>query len=133
MKRSMTKFSKLGLVSGALLICLFICALFYFQQPASSAEEPAVTQQDGYQVATINVKDDGFYPANIEVQAGVPTKLNFKKKSGFTCIKNAASPDLGLDVYLEKGDNFTTLKDLKPGTYKFHCGMYMYYGTITVR
>ncbi|NOU98730.1 cupredoxin domain-containing protein [Paenibacillus planticolens] len=133
MKNRMSKFSRIGLVSGVLMICLFIFALFYFQQPESSAEEPVVTQQDGFQVATINVKDNGFYPANIEVQAGVPTKLNFKKKSGFTCIKSVASPDLGIDVYLEKGDNFITLKDLKPGTYKFHCGMYMYFGTITVR
>lgn len=133
MKTRRTKFSRIGLISGALALCIFIVALFYFQQPESAAEEPAVTQQDGFQVVTINVKDDGFYPANIEVQAGVPTKINFKKQSRFTCIKSVASPELGMDVYLEKGDNFFTLKDLKPGTYKFHCGMYMYYGTITVK
>ncbi|MCY9662381.1 cupredoxin domain-containing protein [Paenibacillus chondroitinus] len=133
MKSRLTKFSRFGLISGVLMICLFIFALFYFQQPESSAEESTVTQQDGFQVVTINVKDDGFYPNNIEIQAGVPTKLNFKKLSRLTCIKSVASPELGMDVYLEKGDNFFTLKDLKPGTYKFHCGMYMYYGTITVR
>ncbi|MCY9670605.1 cupredoxin domain-containing protein [Paenibacillus alginolyticus] len=133
MKKSMTKYSTVGLISGILIICLFIFALFYFQHTESSAEEPVITQQEGYQVATINVKSDGFYPANIEVQAGVPTKLNFKKRSGFTCIRSVDSKDLGIDVYLEKGDNFTTLKDLKPGTYKFDCGMYMYHGTITVK
>ncbi|OPH57848.1 hypothetical protein BC351_04980 [Paenibacillus ferrarius] len=131
--KNMTKFRAFGLIAGILLTSFFIFALFYFQNTESAANEPVMTESDGYQIATIQVKDDGFYPANIEVKAGVPTKLNFKKPSGFTCIKSVAARELGLDLYLEKGDNFTTLQDLKPGTYKFHCGMYMYYGTITVK
>ncbi|MFD0695614.1 cupredoxin domain-containing protein [Paenibacillus sp. GCM10027628] len=87
----------------------------------------------GYQVVTADVKSDGFGPENVEVKAGVPTKIEFKKQSGFTCITNVESQDLGIDVNLKIGDNFITLNDLKPGTYKYHCGMYMYYGTITVK
>ncbi|UKS29361.1 cupredoxin domain-containing protein [Paenibacillus sp. HWE-109] len=131
--RNMTKFRAIGTMAGILFTCLFIFALFYFQNTESSANGPVMTESDGYQIATFQVKDDGFYPANIEVKAGVPTKLNFKKPSGFTCIRSVASRDIGLDLYLEKGDNFTTLQDLKPGTYKLHCGMYMYYVTITVK
>lgn len=93
----------------------------------SSAQENA-----GYQVISVDVKSNGFSQENIVVKAGVPTKLNFIKQTGYTCIKSVESTDLGIDVYLEKGDNFITLNDLKPGTYHFNCGMYMYYGAITV-
>nr|WP_256711636.1 cupredoxin domain-containing protein [Paenibacillus sp. FSL H7-0331] len=79
------------------------------------------------------MESDGFGPKDIEIKAGVPTKkINFKKQTGFTCIRSIQSQELGIDLYFKKGDNFVTLEDLKPGTYKFHCGMYMYYGTITV-
>uniref|UniRef100_UPI00406CD5E6 hypothetical protein n=1 Tax=Paenibacillus sp. FSL L8-0158 TaxID=2954752 RepID=UPI00406CD5E6 len=32
----------------------------------------------------MGVKGDGFYPKNIEVKVGVPTKINFKKMTSFT-------------------------------------------------
>jgi len=95
-------------------------------------EQSSAQENAGYQVISVDVKSNGFSQENIVVKAGVPTKLNFIKQTGYTCIKSVESTDLGIDVYLEKGDNFITLNDLKPGTYHFNCGMYMYYGTITV-
>ncbi|APO48322.1 hypothetical protein BS614_19735 [Paenibacillus xylanexedens] len=99
---------------------------------SQSKEQSSVQENEGYQVISVDVKSTGFSQENIVVKSGVPTKLNFIKQSGYTCIKSVESTDLGIDVYLEKGDNFITLDDLKPGTYHFNCGMYMYYGTITV-
>ncbi|CAM4527853.1 cupredoxin domain-containing protein [Paenibacillus xylanexedens] len=99
---------------------------------SQSKEQSSVQENEGYQVISVDVKSNGFSQENIVVKSGVPTKLNFIKQSGYTCIKSVESTDLGIDVYLEKGDNFITLDDLKPGTYHFNCGMYMYYGTITV-
>ncbi|MDN8593105.1 cupredoxin domain-containing protein [Paenibacillus sp. 11B] len=99
---------------------------------AQTKEQKSVQENAGYQVISVDVKSDGFSQENIVVKAGVPTKINFLKPTGYTCIRSVESADLGIDVYLEKGDNFITLSDLKPGTYHFNCGMYMYYGTITV-
>jgi hypothetical protein len=133
-------------IGGILTVVFGIIAvgatLFYQYQPndttaiksQESQREQANSSQEnsGYQIVAVDVKSDGFSQENIEVKAGVPTKINFIKHSGYTCIRSVQSKDLGIDVYLEKGDNFITLKDLKPGTYNFNCGMYMYYGTITV-
>lgn len=113
--------------------------LFYFQASATpssvSLTQPPQNEQDHkqYSIVTVEVKSDGFYPKNVEVQAGVPTQINFKKSTTFTCIKDVESLDIGMNVYLDKKDNYYTLDDLKPGTYDYNCGMYMFYGTITVK
>ncbi|WJH30770.1 cupredoxin domain-containing protein [Paenibacillus sp. CC-CFT742] len=99
---------------------------------SQNKEQSSVQGNDNYQVIPVDVKSNGFSQENIVVKAGVPTKINFIKQTGYTCIKSVESTDLGIDVYLEKGDNYITLDNLKPGTYQFNCGMYMYYGTITV-
>lgn len=99
---------------------------------SQNQEQSTVQENNGYQVISVDVKSNGFSQNNIVVKSGVPTKINFIKQTGYTCIKSIESSDLDIDVYLEKGGNFITLDDLKPGTYHFNCGMYMYYGTITV-
>ncbi|WP_236703131.1 cupredoxin domain-containing protein [Paenibacillus xylanivorans] len=101
-------------------------------QESQIKKDTSLQDNSGYQIVSVDVKSDGFSQENIELKAGVPTKINFIKQTGYTCIRSVQSKDLGIDVYLEKGDNFITLNDLKPGTYEFNCGMYMYYGTITV-
>lgn len=144
------KTNKIGIgvpfIGGILTVAFGIVAvgatLFYQFQPndtsaiksqeSQSEQANSVQENSGYQIVSVDVKSDGFSQENIKVKAGVPTKINFIKHSGYTCIRSVQSKDLGIDVYLEKGDNFITLKDLKPGTYNFNCGMYMYYGTITV-
>ncbi|MFB8376087.1 cupredoxin domain-containing protein [Paenibacillus taichungensis] len=131
-----------GILTVAFGIIAVGATLFYQYQPndtlaiksqeSQSEQATSLQENSGYQMVSVDVKSDGFSQENIEVKAGVPTKINFIKHTGYTCIRSVQSKDLGIDVYLEKGDNFITLKDLKPGTYNFNCGMYMYYGTITV-
>ncbi|WP_405152684.1 cupredoxin domain-containing protein [Paenibacillus sp. FSL K6-0108] len=131
-----------GILTVAFGIVAVGATLFYQFQPNDTSaiksqdsqreQANSVQENSGYQIVSVDVKSDGFSQENIKVKAGVPTKINFIKHSGYTCIRSVQSKDLGIDVYLEKGDNFITLKDLKPGTYNFNCGMYMYYGTITV-
>lgn len=133
MKTSVFKSPALWLVSFIVIICLLFFMFFSGSDNQATAEVPAVTLQDGVQVATIQVKNDGFYPANIEVKAGVPVKLNFNKQTSITCIRSVLSKDLDIDAYLNKGDNIITLNNLEPGTYKFDCDMLMYHGTITVK
>ncbi|WP_138494149.1 cupredoxin domain-containing protein [Paenibacillus pinistramenti] len=127
-------------VSIGLIAVLFGGFAFFYirdHMPDSPADTAvfAEAQQQGAQsqVITVDVRKDGFYPSNIEIQAGTPVQLNFKKAKGISCIRDVASTDLGMNVYLKKGDNYYTLDNLEPGTYEFHCGMYMYSGTVTVK
>ncbi|KGP77292.1 hypothetical protein P363_0133750, partial [Paenibacillus sp. MAEPY1] len=89
---------------------------------SQSNEQSSNQENTDYQVISVDVKSNGFSQENIVVKADVPTKINFIKKTGYTCIKSVESTDLDIDVYLEKGDNYITLDDLKPGTYHFNCG-----------
>ncbi|MDQ0876587.1 plastocyanin [Paenibacillus sp. V4I3] len=124
------------------IVIVGVVLLFQYQGKVSSASqslglqpEAQTTSQEneGYQIATVDVKSNGYGPENIEVKAGVPTKIDFKTQSGISCTKHIVSHELGIDVDLKKGENFIDLNDLKPGTYRYTCGMYMYGGTITVK
>ncbi|NIK71841.1 MULTISPECIES: cupredoxin domain-containing protein [unclassified Paenibacillus] len=132
MKTSLFKSPAMWLILAIVVICTLFFVFFSSSNSKTAAETPAVTMQDGYQVVTIQAKKDGFYPSDIEIKAGVPVKLNFVKNTSFTCITSVDSDELGFDLYLKKGENVTTLDHLKPGSYPFDCGMYMYHGTITV-
>ncbi|GLX70599.1 cupredoxin domain-containing protein [Paenibacillus glycanilyticus] len=131
--QSILKSKSVWFITIIVLICVAFFAFFSSPGGAKSQDEtPVVMQQDGYQVVTIQVKKDGFYPDHVEVKAGIPVKLNFSKNTSITCIRSVLSDDLGLDQYLKKGDNYISLDNLKAGTYSFNCDMLMYHGTITV-
>ncbi|MCM3628292.1 cupredoxin domain-containing protein [Paenibacillus glycanilyticus] len=128
------KSSTTWMIAGILLICGLFFAFFYNpNHNEAKAESSVITQQDGYQIIHIEITNDGFQPSNIELRAGVPTKLNFIKRNSFNCITSVESKDLDFNQYLNKGDNLITLEELAPGTYKYSCGMLMYHGTIAVK
>lgn len=118
------------------VILLIAGGLFFALNSGTSEADRAVQAAEeakGYEVITVDVTDNGFSPEKISVKAGVPTKINFRKDTSYTCIKDVKSSALGMNnMKLDKGDNYYTLEDLKPGTYEYNCGMYMYYGKISV-
>jgi len=125
--------SKWILSAVALGLMIAGALIFFISERSVISASPSDSQETaGYQVVTVHVTGDGFVSEPIELHAGKPAKINFIKDTSFTCIKSAESQELGFDVYFNKGNNYVTLDDLKPGTYEFHCGMYMYYGKITV-
>ncbi|MFH5185393.1 hypothetical protein ACHHV8_23610 [Paenibacillus sp. TAB 01] len=72
----------------------FLCAIAFCIQNQPDAVDPLIAEQAaGYQVATIHMTADGFVPDHIELAPGVPAKINFKKSTVFTCIKNMISKD----------------------------------------
>lgn len=137
MNRKLPKWWPVAAVGGAAVIVLVVLLVVFSGKeimPSAQGSGQAEEQLDGYEIITIEVKSDGFYPDKIEVKQGVPTKINFKKDTKYTCITDVVSKDLDMLKYLEKGDNYYTLDtDVEPGTYSFNCGMYMYYGQITVQ
>ncbi|MDP4098224.1 cupredoxin domain-containing protein [Paenibacillus sp. P96] len=124
------------LVLGLAVIVVITGLLFYLKN-TSVLDKQQVTQKEdlaNYEIVTIKVENDSFTPAHIEVKEGVPTKINFKKMTNLTHIRSIVSQDLDMFVYLENEDNYFTVDEtLKLGTYNFNCGMYMTYGTITVK
>lgn len=127
------------LVIGMVALLLAAAVFVYFKHDGTMAvwdKQPSSQAEDltKYEMMTVKVENDSFTPAHIEVKQGVPTKIDFKKLTNLTHIRSIVSHDLGMIVYLDKDDNYFTLdRSLKPGTYHFNCGMYMTYGTITVK
>lgn len=130
-------FLTLGVAVIALLGGFYV---YFMGKDVSPGSGSAVTAQAqtpedlvGYEVVDVNVSNDGFEPNVIEVKAGVPTKINFILTRSVTHVKSVGSQQLGMDLYMQKGDNYYTVdQDLAPGEYEIHCGMYMIYGTIKV-
>ncbi|MGG4480655.1 MULTISPECIES: cupredoxin domain-containing protein [Paenibacillus] len=129
------------LTLGLAVIVLLGSFLVYFMgKDMSPGSGSSVTAQaktpeelEGYEVIDVNVSNDGFEPGVIEVKAGVPTKINFILTRSVTHVKSVGSQALGMDLYMQKGDNYYTVdENLQPGEYEIHCGMYMIYGTIKV-
>lgn len=130
-------FLTLGVAVIALLGGFFVYFMGKDVSPGSGSGVTAKveTPEDlkGYEVINVNVSNDGFEPNVIEVKSGVPTKINFILTRSVTHVKSVAAEKLGMDLYMQKGDNYYTVdQNVAPGEYELHCGMYMIYGTIKV-
>jgi len=124
---------------GVIVVLGAFAVYFLGRDMSPGAGTDAVAKADtaedlaGYEVIHVSVSNDGFVPNVIEVKAGVPTKINFNLTRKVTHINSVLSSKLGMDFYLQKGDNYYTIDpNVKPGEYEFNCGMYMEYGTIKV-
>lgn len=131
--------SALTLIAGILVVgvLLFVQnqgnAFSNQSQPSTTEVQTTSEGNEGFQIATIEVNPTGYEPQNIEVRAGVPTKINFKTDPNAGCLRQVVSKELNINAILQEGDNYITLKNVKPGTYQYTCGMGMYGGTITVK
>jgi plastocyanin len=96
---------------------------------------PAVTKSASIQGGVQTIKVDlskGYYdPNTIQLKAGVPSEITFGQGSG--CLGAVQSQQLGFGEDLSSGPKTIKLGALKPGTYKFACGMGMVSGTIVVK
>ena len=116
-------------------------------ESSAKAEAPAATEAvavaetaampmkvDGYQVVRVIVRNTGFEPARIELQAGVPAKFVFVQEGDSHCAAQVQIPELGVPTTdLPEGQE--TVVEFSPeqaGTYTFTCGMNMMKGTILV-
>jgi len=131
---------RMTLVGLAVLVGLLLVAeagLVPMESQASRPAQPApfgtpAASTPPTQVATIRVAATGYEPETITLQAGEPTALHFQTEEGAGCLRQVVSPELGLNLILEVGDNVVNLPALKPGTYRYTCGMNMYSGAISV-
>ncbi|GAK39207.1 cupredoxin domain-containing protein [Paenibacillus urinalis] len=138
-KKLMKSWPFLAIGLAAILVIGGLIIFFQGNSMVPSALDRGQTVQEeedlsNYEIVTVEINDKGFSPSHIEVKQGVPTKINFKKVTNLTHITSLVSEDFDMLQYLEKGDNYYTVDTtLEPGTYNFNCGMYMTFGTLTVK
>ena len=104
--------------------------LYFFSPRKATVVAPAAPE--GPQVVRIAVRG-GYDPARIEVRAGRPVRLLFRRDEVEGCSDTVLLPEWGiaqrLPAYEETLVEFTPEK---PGEYEFTCGMHMLRGSIVV-
>ncbi len=98
--------------------------------PAPARAPAAQRAPTAAQRVTIRIGDAGYEPATVEVKAGTPVRLTVGKGEG--CAAGFLMPELGLSADNSSGPATLTLPPLKPGVYRFTCGMEMVEGRIVV-
>ncbi len=107
-------------------------------QPGAESTEPSVVAApkivDGYQVVRVIVRNTGYEPDKIHLQAGMPAKLVFVQRADTQCASQIQIPSLGVPV-TDLPQNKETVVEFSPkeaGMFTFMCGMDMMRGTILV-
>jgi thiol-disulfide isomerase/thioredoxin len=100
-------------------------------KPAPRLVDPMARRID------IEVLDDGYHPATIEIEHGTPVTLVFTRKSEATCAVDVhfELPDgTRIDEMLPLGKAVAIpIKIEQPGTLRYRCGMDMNHGTIVIK
>lgn len=108
-------------------------ALLGIQTPSlSRAEAAPVEIVDGVQIIRMEQTADGYKPDHIVIKKGIPVKWIITSKYQYTCAAQFAAPSLGINSWLQSGDNEFEFTPDESGTIPFSCSMGMYRGTVTV-
>jgi plastocyanin domain-containing protein len=112
-------------------VALAIGANLYFFSPRS-ATVAAPAAIGGPQVVRITVRG-AYEPARIEVRAGRPVRLVFRREEVEGCSETVLIPEWGIAQRLPADqDTEVEFTPRTPGEYEFTCGMGMLRGSIVV-
>lgn len=101
------------------------------KMPMKVVGQPTV--ENGTQVVDIKITGGTYAPSSITVKAGMPVKVVFTGRAK-GCLAKPTFASLGKKADLTTSGSATfDLGVLKPGTYKFTCGMGMNAGEIVVQ
>lgn len=102
--------------------------------PAGGAPAAVPMKVEGYQVVRVVVRDTGYTPDRIRLQAGVPVKMVFVQESTSHCAAQIMIPAMGVPATdLPPGkETVVEFSPAEAGTYAFTCGMDMLRGTLEV-
>lgn len=127
-KESRIAMSTVIVIVVTLLLTAAICWYAFAPRPVARAVE-----DHGEQVVHIAVKG-GYAPAQVQVEAGRPIRLEFDRQESGECSSHVVFGDLGLDMTLPAFETTTVrLPALAAGDYPFACGMNMLHGSLEVR
>ena len=111
---------------------LYLAAMVALCLPASSSahEGHSKTQK----TIEVQVTKEGFVPAQVEVAAGKPVTIVFRRTTDETCATEAVFPSLKRRVKLPLNKPVrVTLQPSSGQNIAFACGMGMYSGKVVVR
>lgn len=115
-------------VVSALAIVGVLWWFFWSDKPRAVATAGA-----GVQTVRVTVKG-GYDPSTLEVEAGIPLRIEFFRDETNPCSETVVFGDFG--VARQLAPHKTTVVEFtpeKPGTFGFECGMGMLHGTLVVR
>jgi len=116
------------LVSAGGVLAIAALAWFFFGSRRAGTSEV----RDGVQQVDVTVLG-GYSPNVIEVQAGIPLRIDFDRRESGECTSRVVFPDFGINASLPAFES--TSVELMPdraGEYEFACGMNMVHGTLLV-
>ncbi|MGW4941898.1 urease accessory protein UreH domain-containing protein [Actinoplanes sp. NPDC004185] len=94
---------------------------------------PLSMTADGVQQVIVTAVTGAYQPANIEIRAGISTRLIVRSDDAGGCVRAFVIPSRNLQEILPvNGDTVIELGALKPGRLRYSCGMGMYTGRLTV-
>lgn len=115
---------------GGLL--LMAAVAWFFWGPRGSGAKAALTSS-GAQELMVLVKG-GYTPDVIEVDAGIPVRLSFRREESAACTEMVVFPEFDRAAKLPEGENVAVeFTPETPGEYGFSCEMGMVRGTLVVR
>ncbi len=111
----------------------FTVSLGSSSQNSVQASDNSVKEENGVQVANIDVYPSGYSPEKITVKKGIPVKLNVTAREGYGCTSLFVIPQLRIKQRLSL--NQAKVIEFTPqevGKITWTCGMGMYTGEIEV-
>lgn len=120
--------AEIFVVTGGL--ALIALTLWFFFGPRVAERAAGTT---GVQELTVVVKG-GYSPDRIEVEAGRPVRLNFRREESNSCTEQVVFGDFGVSKMLPQGQTVPVeFTPKQAGEFTFHCGMNMVRGKLVVR
>jgi plastocyanin domain-containing protein len=105
--------------------------LYFFSPRRSAAAHPGAPE--GPQEIRIAVRG-GYQPSVVEVRAGRPVRLVFRREEVEGCSDTVRLPEWGIVQRLPAHqDTAIEFTPATPGEYEFTCGMHMLRGKVVVR
>lgn len=106
---------------------------WFFWGSRRAAATSAAVNSDGEQEVLVIVKG-GYSPDRIEVRAGVPVRLRFRREETVACTETVLIPDLRRSAQLPQGETVDLVfTPQDPADYEFSCQMGMFRGHVIVR
>jgi len=102
--------------------------------PIRPVAAPQAQLEKNLQSVTIEASGTGFKPDLVELKAGVPARLTFKRVTDQTCATEVIFPELKITKALPLNKPVTVeFTPSKPATLNFTCGMDMLRGKLVVK
>ena len=113
-------------------LTLMAAVAWFFWGPRGEGVRASMTAS-GVQEQLVLVKG-GYTPSVIEVEAGKPVRLDFRRDESAACTEVVVFPDFGRSARLPQGEIVPVeLVPEVPGEYGFSCEMGMVRGTLVVK